>query len=57
MNILTVSLPTANRSDVYNEYYNKYGVDSVMGPTHYCDFIKWSVRVSYVAKSKTFWTV
>jgi len=32
----------AARSDVYNEYYNQYGVDLVMGPTHYCDFVKWS---------------
>jgi len=36
-------IPT-QRSDVYNEYYNEYGVDLVMGPTHYCDFIKWTVR-------------
>ena len=32
----------ANRSDVYNEYYNQNGVDLVMGPTHYCDYVKWS---------------
>jgi hypothetical protein len=35
----------AARSDVYNEYYDEYGVDLVMGPTHYCDFVKWSVSV------------
>jgi len=33
----------ALRSDVYNEYYNQYNIDLVMGPTHFCDFIKWTV--------------
>jgi Asp-tRNA(Asn)/Glu-tRNA(Gln) amidotransferase A subunit family amidase len=33
----------AGRSDVYNEYYNEYNIDLVMGPTHYCDFVKWTV--------------
>ena len=35
----------AARSDVYNEYYNNYGVDLVVGPTHNCDYIKWTVRM------------
>jgi Asp-tRNA(Asn)/Glu-tRNA(Gln) amidotransferase A subunit family amidase len=34
----------AARADVYNEYYNQYGVDLVMGPTSYCDYVKWTVR-------------
>jgi Asp-tRNA(Asn)/Glu-tRNA(Gln) amidotransferase A subunit family amidase len=35
-------VPSA-RSDVYNKYYDTNDVDLVMGPTSYCDFIKWSV--------------
>ena len=34
----------AERSNVYNQYYDQYGVDLVMGPTSYCDYVKWSVR-------------
>jgi hypothetical protein len=33
----------AARSDVYNEYFNQYKVDLVMGPTSYCDYVKWTV--------------
>ena len=36
----------AGMSNVYNEYYDKYGVDLVMGPTSICDFVKWTVRVA-----------
>ena len=43
-------VPSA-RSDVYNEYYNQNGVDLVMGPTHYCNYVKWTVR-SMKYKSK-----
>jgi Asp-tRNA(Asn)/Glu-tRNA(Gln) amidotransferase A subunit family amidase len=37
----------AARSDVYNEYYNQNAVDLVMGPTHYCDYVKWTVRENH----------
>ena len=45
----------ATRSDKYNEYYNKYGIDLVMGPTHYCDFVKWSVSDLLYREDTIFW--
>ena len=35
----------AARADVYNEYYNQYNVDLVMGPSGYCDFVTMAVSI------------
>ena len=32
----------ANRSDVYNEYFDEYKVDLMMGPSQYCDKVLWT---------------
>jgi Amidase len=32
----------ANRSDVYNKYFDEYHVDLMMGPSQYCDKVLWT---------------
>lgn len=32
----------ANRSDVYNQYFDEFKVDLMMGPSQYCDKVLWT---------------
>mmetsp|Transcript_11053 Transcript_11053/g.20649 ORF Transcript_11053/g.20649 Transcript_11053/m.20649 type:complete len:261 (+) Transcript_11053:1785-2567(+) len=36
----------AQRSNNYNEYFDTYSVDLLMGPTHYCDDVLWTGDMS-----------
>ena len=42
----------AARAVVHNQYYDQYKVDLVMGPTHYCDYVKWTVRTRTFRRTK-----